>query len=66
MSRGRQNINQSDLTKAIKAVAAAGVQAKVEVDADGKISVYVNSTDSCQSQANNDPDPNEWATDDQN
>ena len=64
MSRGRQNINQSDLTKAIKAVAAAGVSAKVVIDAQGQISINVAGTVQCLSPANNDPDPNEWATDD--
>ena len=62
MSRGRQRMQQTDLTKAIKAVAAAGVQARVEVDSAGKIVVYV--CDKHQDQQA--PDPNEWATDDQN
>jgi len=63
MSRGRQRIMQSDLTKTLKAVAEAGVQARVEVDSAGKIVVYVSKA-GCDSEP---PlDPNEWATDDQN
>jgi hypothetical protein len=51
MSRGRQKIQQSDLAKTLKAVAAAKVTAKVVIDADGQISVYVIGTDQCQSPA---------------
>jgi hypothetical protein len=65
MSRGRQRIQQSDLTKAIKAVAAAKVAAKIVIDASGQISVLIDGTDQRQSPAND--DPSEWATsDDQN
>jgi ATP-dependent exoDNAse (exonuclease V) alpha subunit len=40
MSRGPCTFKQSDITKAVKAVVAAGVQVeRVEVDKDGKISV---------------------------
>ena len=60
MSRGPQTFRQSDVTKVIKAVAAAKVSARVEVDK-GKISVYVDGA--VQSQLPSD-DPNEWATDD--
>ena len=40
MSRGPCTFKQRDITKAVKAVVAAGVQIeRVEVDKDGKISV---------------------------
>jgi hypothetical protein len=61
MSRGRQRIAQTDLTKTLKAVAAAQVSARVVIDGNGQISVYVTGT--VQSQLPPD-DPNEWATDD--
>jgi hypothetical protein len=42
MSRGPQTFRQRDVTKAVKAVAAAGMSvAKVEVDKAGKIVVIV-------------------------
>jgi hypothetical protein len=40
MARGHCTFRQSDVTKAVKAVVAAGVEvARVEVDADGRIVV---------------------------
>jgi len=40
MARGHLTFRQSDVTRAVKAVVAAGVQvARVEVDKDGRISV---------------------------
>jgi hypothetical protein len=63
MSRGCQRINQSDLIKAVKAAVAAGVPAKVEVEKDGRIIVHIGGKDQTEPA----PDPNEWATtDDQN
>ena len=62
MSRGRQRVQQSDLTKALKAAVAAGVPAKIEVQKDGRIIVHIGGKD----QTEPPPDPNEWAiTDDQ-
>jgi hypothetical protein len=62
MSRGRQRIAQTDLTKTLRAVAAAGVKATVKIDSSGAISVCVDGKVQCQSTAKD--DPNEWATDD--
>ncbi|UPT97248.1 hypothetical protein J4G48_0003435 [Bradyrhizobium barranii subsp. apii] len=39
MSRGRQHFRQSDLVKALKAMAKVGVSGRVEIDRDGKIVV---------------------------
>jgi hypothetical protein len=42
MSRGPQTFRQGDVTRAVRAVVAAGVSvAKVEVDKDGRIIVVV-------------------------
>lgn len=42
MSRGRCTFRQSDATKLVKAVVAAGIEvARVEVDKEGKIVVFV-------------------------
>ena len=42
MSRGRCTFKQNDLTRALRATAAAGVEVqRVEIDTDGKIVVYV-------------------------
>jgi hypothetical protein len=42
MSRGRQTFKQGDITKAVKAVAKAGVSGRVELDAaEGKIVIVV-------------------------
>jgi hypothetical protein len=41
MSRGPQNFRQSDVTKAVKGVVAAGVDiARVEIDPVGKIVIF--------------------------
>jgi hypothetical protein len=41
MSRGPLTFRQSDVTRAIRAARAAGVEvARVEIDKDGKISVF--------------------------
>jgi hypothetical protein len=41
MARGQLTFRQTDVTRAVKAVVAAGVEvARVEVDKDGKISVF--------------------------
>ena len=45
MSRGPQTFRQRDLTRAIKAMVAAGVQGRVEVDKAGKIVVVVGEPD---------------------
>jgi hypothetical protein len=39
MSRGRQHFRQSDLIKALKAMAKVGVQGRVEITPDGTIVV---------------------------
>jgi hypothetical protein len=42
MSRGAQTFRQGDVTKALKAAAAAGIDVgRVEIDRDGKIIVIV-------------------------
>lgn len=57
MPRGACTFKQSDVTKAVKAVMAAGVEvARVEVDRDGKIIVVVGKSPPAQSA----PDENEW------
>jgi len=56
MSRGPQNFRQRDVTKAVRAVAAAGMSvAKVEVDKAGKIIVVVGKPDKTK-----EPEQNEW------
>jgi hypothetical protein len=63
MSRGRQRVQQSDLTKTLRAVAAASVRATVKIDSRGEISVCVDGAVESQSPASA-SDPNEWAIDD--
>lgn len=58
MSRGPCRFTQRDVTKAVKAVVAAGVPvAKVEVDKDGKIVVV---TGEPSNTAVPDREANEW------
>jgi hypothetical protein len=59
MSRGPQTFRQRDMTRAVRAVAAAGMSvAKVEVDKDGRIIVVVGEADKTK------PDKhNEWDDD---
>jgi hypothetical protein len=60
MSRGPQRFRQRDLTRAVRAVTAAGMSvAKVEVDKAGKIVVVVGPPDKTEAE------PNEWCVDDQ-
>jgi hypothetical protein len=60
MSRGPQTFRQRDMTRAVRAVAAAGMSvAKVEVDKAGKIVVVVGEPDKTKAE------PNEWCVDDQ-
>jgi hypothetical protein len=61
MSRRPCIFRQRDVTRAVKAVAAAGVTvAKVEVDKDGKIVVVVVGADKTQDPA--DTGTNSWDT----
>jgi hypothetical protein len=56
MSRGPQTFRQRDVTKAVKAVVAAGVQvAKVEVDQEGRIVVVAGEPSNTRAT-----DRNEW------
>jgi hypothetical protein len=57
MARGRCTFRQNDLTRAVKAVRAAGVPvAKVEVDRDGKIIVVAGQPGQTAAKA----ERNEW------
>jgi hypothetical protein len=59
VSRGPHTFRQGDLTRAIKAVRAAGVPvAKVEVDRDGKIIVVAGKPSENPAPA----EPNSWDT----
>jgi hypothetical protein len=59
MSRGPQTFRQRDVTKAVKAVVAAGVEVvRVEVDKAGKIIVVTAGSGDNQAQ----PEPNSWDT----
>ena len=58
MSRRPARFTQRDLAKAIKAVAAAGVPARVEVEKDGKIVVVVGEPGKAEAA-----DRNEWDDD---
>jgi hypothetical protein len=59
MSRRPCVFRQRDVTRAVKAVAAAGVAvAKVEVDKDGKIVVVVGEPDKAEVKT----EVNEWET----
>ena len=61
MSRGPQTFKQRDLTRAMRAVTAAGMSvAKVEVDKEGKIIVVVGEPDKTQDAA--DTSTNSWDT----
>jgi hypothetical protein len=56
MSRGPATFRQRDVTKAVRAVASAGMAVvKVEVDKDGKIIVVVGAPDKTGG-----PERNEW------
>ena len=56
MSRGRCTFKQNDLTRALRATAAAGVEVqRVEIDTDGKIVVYVG-----KAPADDKHEGNEW------
>jgi len=45
MSRDPQNLRQSHLIKALKAMARAGVQGRVEIDKTGKIVIFPGGAD---------------------
>jgi len=63
MSRGPHSFKQGDVTRAIKAVRAAGVEVlRVEVDKAGKIVVVTAGKGENQAPT----EPNEWLVDDQN
>jgi hypothetical protein len=44
MSRGAQTFKQGDLVKALKAMTKAGVQGRVEITPQGKITVVIGET----------------------
>jgi hypothetical protein len=57
MARGPSTFRQSDITKAVKAVVAAGVEvARVEVDREGRIIVVAEKPAGAQTVA----EENEW------
>jgi hypothetical protein len=57
MSRGAQTFKQGDITKALKAAAAAGVEVKrVEIGRDGKIVIVTGQPEVAASMASD----NEW------
>lgn len=59
MSRGPSTFRQRDVTAAIKAVVAAGVEvARVEVDKNGKIVVVTGGKSEQEPRV--DVEPNEW------
>ena len=58
MPRGPCAFKQSDITKAVRAVVAAGIEvARVEVDKAGKIIVVAGEADKTEA-----PDQNSWET----
>jgi hypothetical protein len=60
MSRAPSTFRQQDITKAVKAVTAAGVDiARVEIDKSGKITIIAAGTDPHKAFA---PRGNEWDT----
>jgi hypothetical protein len=59
MSRTPSTFRQQDVTKAVKAVAAAGVHiARVEIDKAGKIVIIT--TDATENQSGESAEVNEW------
>jgi hypothetical protein len=59
MARAPSNFRQRDVTKAVKAVAAAGVDiARVEIDSTGKIAIIAGSASSKESEQGR--GANEW------
>jgi hypothetical protein len=59
MTRAPATFRQQDVTKAVKAVAAAGVHiARVEIDKAGKIVIIT--TDATENQSGESAEVNEW------
>jgi hypothetical protein len=59
MTRAPSTFRQQDVTKAVKAVAAAGVHiARVEIDKAGKIVIIT--TDATENQSSESAEVNEW------
>ena len=59
MARDPSTFRQQDVTKAVKAVAAAGVHiARVEIDKAGKIVIIT--TDATENQSGESAEVNEW------
>jgi hypothetical protein len=59
MARAPSTFRQQDVTKAVKAVAAAGVHiARVEIDKAGKIVIIT--TDATENQSGESAEVNEW------
>jgi hypothetical protein len=59
MSRAPSTFRQQDVTKAVKAVAAAGVHiARVEIDKAGKIVIIT--TEATENQSGESAEVNEW------
>jgi len=62
MTRAPSTFRQQDVTKAVKAVAAAGVHiARVEIDKAGKIVIIT--TDATENQSGESAEVNEWDRD---
>jgi len=62
MTRAPATFRQQDVTKAVKAVAAAGVHiARVEIDKAGKIVIIT--TDATENQSGESAEVNEWDRD---
>ena len=62
MARAPSTFRQQDVTRAVKAVAAAGVHiARVEIDKAGKIVIIT--TDATENQSGESAEVNEWDRD---
>jgi hypothetical protein len=61
MARGKLSFRQSDVTRAIKAAIAAGIDvARVEIDKEGKIVIVTGKPDPVQNSVDLDRELREW------
>ena len=61
MARGKLRFRQSDVTRAIKAAIAAGIDvARVEIDKEGKIVIVTGKPDPVQNSVDLDRELGEW------